>query len=124
MSIVCTEILSHMEQLKESKKTFVPQDGVILKKTRVSFEEGDSVYDVLYQVCREEKIHFEAKYTPAYSTYYVEGIHQLYEFDCGNLSGWMYLVNGKTPNYGCSSFQVKDGDDILWAYTCNAGKDV
>ena len=102
----------------------MPSDGWILKKTKVEITSGDTVYDILNRVCRKYKIHMEAAYTPAYKTYYVEGIHQLYEFDCGDLSGWSYLVNGKSQNYGCSKYVVKDGDTIQWRYSCNAGKDV
>ena len=28
---------------------------------------------------------------------YIEGIGNLYEFDCGSVSGWMYRVNGEFP---------------------------
>ena len=52
-------------------------------------------------------------------SYYVEGINNLYEFDCGEQSGWMYAVNGWYPNYGCSAYTLSDGDVIGWAYTCN-----
>ena len=31
----------------------------------------------------------------------------------------MYKVNGWFPNYGCSSYKLKDGDSIVWAFTCN-----
>ena len=122
--IECSSILENKEHLKESKTSFVPANGIILKKSKIPIEKGDSVYDVLYRICLENKIHIESKYTPAYNTYYVEGINQLYEFDCGNLSGWMYLVNGKKPNYGCSNYKVSAGDAIVWSYTCNAGKDI
>ena len=124
ISIDCKNILSHMSELKESKREFVPGDGVILKKTKVTVKPGTSAYDVLYQICREKKIHLEAAYTPMYKTYYVEGIHQLYEFDCGDLSGWNYTVNGVQPSYGCSKYQVKEGDVIALRYTCNRGKDL
>ena len=66
----------------------------------------------------------ESKWTPMYNSYYIEGINQLYEFDCGDKSGWMYSVNGWYPNYGCSSYEVKDGDKIEWRYTCDLGSDV
>ena len=66
----------------------------------------------------------EASYTPMYGSVYVEGINNLYEFDCGELSGWMYSVNGIYPNYGCSSYILKDGDVICWVYTCDLGYDV
>ena len=55
---------------------------------------------------------------------YIEGIANLYEFDCGPLSGWMYQVNGWFPNYGCSRYQMQDGDNIAWVYTCDLGNDV
>lgn len=124
VSIDCKTILSNLSKLKETKRDYVPKDGVILKKTKVTVKAGTSVYDVLYQVCRDRNIHLEAAYTPMYGTYYVEGIHQLYEFDCGDLSGWNYTVNGKQPNRGCSKYQVQEGDVIAWRFTCERGKDL
>ncbi len=102
----------------------MPKNGWILSSKTVEYTPGETVYDVLYRVCRERGIQTEASYTPAYSSYYVEGIHQLYEFDVGDLSGWMYSVNGWFPNYGCSKYEVSDGDTIAWRYTCDLGRDV
>ena len=124
ISIECSTILDHMEDLKETKKEFVPQDGWILKETQVSFKSGETVFDILKQICGEQGIHMASRYTPLYKSYYVEGINQLYEFDCGKNTGWMYSVNGKYPNYGCSSYKLEDGDKIEWRYTCNLGSDV
>ena len=59
-----------------------------------------------------------------YSGGYIEGINYLYEYDAGSLSGWMYKVNGLFPNYGCSKYEVKPGDAIVWMYTCDLGRDV
>lgn len=36
----------------------------------------------------------------------------------------MYKVNGRFHNYGCSRYQLKDGDMVEWVYTCNLGIDV
>lgn len=124
ISIDCKMILSNMDKLEAAKKNFVPKDGIILKSTKIEIEDGDSIYDILYRVCRNNKIHMEAAYTPAYKTHYVEGINQLYEFDCGDLSGWTFLVNGASVNYGASKYTVKAGDVIQWRYSCNAGRDV
>ena len=82
------------------------------------------MFDVLQQVCRDNKIHLEFSNSPVYQSAYIEGIGNLYEFDCGELSGWMYSVNGWFPNYGCSSYAVQDGDVIEWVYTCDLGSDV
>lgn len=124
LSIRCDTILNNMNLLKEEKKPLVPSDGVILEMTTITFSEGESVFDVLKRVTRQQRIHMEFKMTPIYNSAYIEGIHNLYEFDCGNLSGWMYKVNGWFPNYGCSRYQLKQGDVIEWVYTCDLGKDV
>ena len=123
-SIECSTILNNLEMLDPDKLEMVPSGGVILKKTTVTFYEGESVFDVLQRLCKEKGIHMEAEWTPIYNSAYVEGIHNLYEFDCGALSGWMYKVNGWYPNYGSSRYQLKDGDVVEWRYTCDLGNDV
>lgn len=123
-SIECSTILNNLDMLDPDKLEMVPSNGVILSSRTVTFYEGESVYDVLQRVCRDNGIHMEAEWTPIYNSAYVEGIHNLYEFDCGALSGWMYKVNGWYPNYGCSRYQLKDGDVVEWRYTCDLGHDV
>lgn len=124
LSISCATILDHMDQLTDGKESLVPEDGWILKATQVEFTQGESVFDVLLRYTKEQKIHMEYSNTPMYNSAYIEGINNLYEFDCGNLSGWMYNVNGWFPNYGCSRYQLKDGDVVNWVYTCDLGADV
>ena len=124
ISIECKNILENMDKLKETKKEFVPEDGWILKETQVTFHGGDTVFEVLKKICSENKIHMSSRYTPLYKSYYIEGINQLYELDCGSNSGWMYSVNGKFPNKGCSKYELQDGDKIEWRYTCDLGSDV
>lgn len=123
-SIECSTILNHLDDLKTDKLECVPRDGVILPPTTVTFYEGESVFDVLQRVCRENGIHMESSWTPIYNSAYIEGIANLYEFDCGSLSGWMYRVNGWYPNYGCSRYQLAQGDVVEWRYTCDLGNDV
>ena len=123
-SIECSTILNNLDQLDPAKLELVPAGGVILAKTAVTFYEGESVFDVLQRVCRENGIHLESSWTPIYNSAYIEGIHNLYEFDCGALSGWMYKVNGWYPNYGCSRYQLKDGDVVEWRFTCDLGNDI
>ena len=124
ISISCSTILSNMDQCKEPKKEYVPDNGVILSTTTVTFTEGESVFDVLQRVCCDNGIQMEASRSPKYNSAYVEGIANLYEFDVGEGSGWMYKVNGWFPNYGCSGYTLSQGDAICWVYTCNLGDDV
>ena len=123
-SIECSTILNNLSMLDADKLECVPSNGVILAKTTVTFYEGESVFDVLQRLCKEKGIHMESSWTPIYNSAYIEGIHNLYEFDCGELSGWMYRVNGWYPNYGCSRYQLKQGDVVEWRYTCDLGEDV
>ena len=123
-SIECSTILNNLGMLDPAKLEMVPSGGVILPKTTVTFYEGESVFDVLQRVCRDNGIHMESSWTPIYNSAYIEGIHNLYEFDCGELSGWMYRVNGWYPNYGCSRYQLQQGDTVEWRYTCDLGSDV
>lgn len=123
-SIECSTILNNLDILDPDKLEMVPSGGTILSTTTVTFYEGESVFDVLQRVCRNSGIHMEASWTPIYNSAYVEGIHNLYEFDCGALSGWMYRVNGWYPNYGSSRYQLQQGDVVEWRYTCDLGHDV
>ena len=123
-SIECATILNNLEMLDPDKLEMVPSGGVILGRTTVTFYEGESVFDVLQRVCKEKGIHMEASWTPIYNSAYVEGIHNLYEFDCGALSGWMYKVNGWYPNYGSSRYQLQNGDVVEWRFTCDLGNDI
>ena len=118
LTIRCDTILSNMENLDPGKAEFVPDDGWILY-AEMEFTDGETVFDVLKRACTNYGIQIEYSWTPMYNSYYVEGINNLYEFDCGEQSGWMYAVNGWYPNYGCSAYTLADGDVIGWAYTCN-----
>ena len=124
LSVRCDTILNNMNLLDKEKVSLVPEDGVIFAQKIVTFYEGESVFNVLLREMKRNKIHMEFVNTPIYNSAYIEGIGNLYEFDCGELSGWMYKVNGWFPNYGCSRYQLKAGDKIEWVYTCDLGADV
>lgn len=123
-SIECSTILNNLKDLEPDKMDAVPSNGIIFAAQTVTFYEGESVYDVLQRICKENGIQMEASWTPIYNSAYVEGIHNLYEFDCGSGSGWMYRVDGWYPNYGCSRYQLKQGEVVEWRYTCDLGKDI
>lgn len=120
MSVRCDNAVGKVDE----KYIVIPKDGVIFKEQTVVFYEGESVFDVLVREMKKNKIHLEFVNIPVYNSAYIEGINNLYEFDCGELSGWMYKVNDVYPNYGCSQYKLKNGDKISWVYTCDLGKDV
>ena len=47
ISIDCRTVLDNMDELKETKKEFIPNDGWILSSTSVKFTTGETVFDIL-----------------------------------------------------------------------------
>lgn len=124
ISIVCTTVLDHLDWLTPGKEDILPAGGVMLAATQVEPQEGETVFSLLQRVTRENGIPMEANFTPGTGSAYVEGIGNLYEFDCGQRSGWLYFVNGISPGYSCSEYTLKPGDRVEWIYTCDMGQDV
>ena len=104
---------------------FIPEDGCILKETTYAFAQDETVYDILVRAVKDNKLHMEKKKTGSGPRdYYICGIANIYEYDWGELSGWMYYVNGESPSVGCGEYRVKDGDRIEWLYTREIGRDL
>ena len=47
---------------------------------------------------------------------YVQGINGLAGGDFGDMSGWMFEVNGEMAEVGCSQYELKAGDVVTWTY--------
>lgn len=100
----------------------IPDDGVILAITELEIQEGDTVYDLLVSACAADKLHLET--AGSADSVYVEGIGNIYEFDFGDLSGWLYRVNGEQKSVSCGEYVLTDGDAVEWLYTCEMGQDI
>lgn len=88
--------------------------GVILKKTKITFNEGDTIFDILLKATEKREIDVEFHGKGAMT--YIEGIDNLYEFDYGPKSGWNFKLNGIVINKSSGSVQVKKDDDVEWIY--------
>lgn len=75
-----------------------------------TFNEGATPYDALCAL----GLSINAR-PSSYGTY-VAAIGGLAEKEHGGTSGWMYSVNGKTPNTACSNYVLKNGDNVVWYY--------
>ncbi len=75
-----------------------------------TFNEGATVYDALCALGLSVNAHGSS-----YGTY-VAAIGGLAEKEHGGTSGWMYSVNGVTPNTACSNYVLKNGDNVVWYY--------
>ncbi|MCL1982053.1 MAG: DUF4430 domain-containing protein [Clostridiales bacterium] len=124
LTVRCDTILGNMNMLNKEKRELVPSDGVIFNTTTVTAYEGESVFNISQRTMKQAKIHMAFRNTPVYNSAYIEAIGNLYEFDVGELSGWMYCVNEWYPSCGCSSYKLRPGDAVEWNYTCDLGRDL
>ena len=124
LEVRCDTLLGELDQMTKEKAALVPENGILLETVEIEFTGGESVFDVFRKVLREEKIHFEYVDASAYDSVYIEGIGNIYEFDCGPQSGWMFSVNGVYPGLGCSAYTLADGDVIVFNYTCDLCADL
>ena len=124
LEVRCDMLLGKLDQMAPEKAALVPENGILLETVELEFNGGESVFDVFRKVLREEKIHFEYVDASAYDSVYIEGIGNIYEFDCGPQSGWMFSVNDVYPGLGCSAYTLADGDVIVFHYTCDLGADL
>lgn len=124
ISVTCDTVNDNYDLLDNSLKDtkYIPRDGVILTKTPITVKNGDTVLDLTRKATSDNGIQLE--FSQSLNDAYVQGINYLYEFSCGDLSGWMYSVNGSFANVGCNDYILQDGDYVAWQYTCDLGKDL
>ncbi|RHS95849.1 DUF4430 domain-containing protein [Erysipelatoclostridium sp. AM42-17] len=84
--------------------------GNLMMSGNVNVEKGTSVYDVLTKVASQNGLGVYG------SKIYVKGIGDLFEKQHGNMSGWMYSVNGVFPNKSCGYYSLENNDKIVWRY--------
>lgn len=113
--IQCKAILDKKSLWREGLEEIIPESGIFYEG-QCAFSQGETVYDILKRICREQDIALDSSYTPIYGSYYIRGIGNLYEFDCGSESGWKYAINGVTPGEGSSQHTVQNHDRIVFFY--------
>lgn len=97
--------------------TSISSSGSLAHKT-VTLPKGSSAFDAL----KATGLSVGSESTSMGT--YVYSIASLREKECGSMSGWLYLVNGRTLSKSCDSAILQSGDSVSWRYTCNGGKDI
>ncbi len=124
LSIRCDTLLDKADTLPAEKQSLLPEDGILYENTSAVILEGDSIFDVLQRELRTAGIPLDAKQDKSRESVYVEGIGNVYALDGGKLSGWFFFVNGESQDYSCSVIPAEDGDEVVFAYSCDLGADL
>lgn len=81
-----------------------------LSTHHVELDEGATAYDALVAAADDVNAS-DSEYGM-----YVQGINGLAGGDFGDMSGWMFEVNGEMAEVGCSEYELADGDVVTWLY--------
>ena len=76
----------------------------------VELAEGATAYDALVAAADDVNAS-DSEYGM-----YVQGINGLAGGDFGDMSGWMFEVNGEMSEVSCSEATLADGDVVTWLY--------
>lgn len=101
----------------------ISANEVPLPPTEIEIKDGDTVLDALIAVTKKHGIQLDYRGGQG-SSAYVEGLANVYEFDRGQGSGWMYRVNGIFPDRSAGVVPLESGDRVEWLYTLNLGQDL
>ena len=96
---------------------YVDGKRTILSPVTVKVKNKSSAYKATELACKQNGI----KMTKKNSGFgiYIVGFDGINEKMFGKTSGWHYYVNGKSPSFSCSAYELKDGDKVSFIYTCN-----
>lgn len=121
VEIDCSDIFKNKDRFNEKQQVFYDRyvDGkrTILSPVTVKVKNKSSAYKATELACKQNGI----KMTKKNSGFgiYIVGFDGINEKMFGKTSGWIYYVNGKSPSFSCSAYELKDGDKVSFVYTCN-----
>ena len=88
-------------------------DETVLNET-IKFPNDSSAYDVTLQAAEKKGV--EIVFEGTEKTAFLTKAQGLANGDFGDMSGWLYEVNGEAAMVGCGQYAVQDKDIIRWYY--------
>ena len=95
---------------------------VILDNAEFLINEGETVYDILMEAVVKNKLQMET--SGAKGSEYVVGINNIYSQAYGDMSGWLFYLNGEMAMTSMAQCKLKPNDKIEILYSTNFGEDL
>ena len=86
-------------------------DKGVLYEASSTAKKGATVYEALIDTGLDLTV------TTSSGTTYVDGIEGVVASEVGPTAGWLFTVNGESPNVGADAYQIADGDEVVWTFT-------
>ena len=114
--ISCANALA-WEGLDEAIAELQPEDGTIVD-AEVAIADGDTAFDALIAALQDARLAYEI------GDGYFSSVNSLKEGACGDMSGWLYSVNGEMPMTSADEYVLEAGDLVKLEYSCDFGADL
>ncbi|MDK2802201.1 MAG: DUF4430 domain-containing protein [Oscillospiraceae bacterium] len=111
------QLVENPELVPEALKNanIIPSDGILFNSL-IDFSEKQTAFDLLVEISKKEKIPIDFSGTSANGDAFIKSIKGIENKAAGDLSGWMYFVNGEMSNVGAAKYELKGGDSIEWKF--------
>ena len=103
-----------LETVDKDLMDSVSDNGVMLSDTEIEIAEDKTVIDLLTEMGIDFLL----------SGNLIDSINGLATGDGGEMSGWLFTINGEFPTESADQVVVNDGDKIAFLFTCDWGEDV
>lgn len=121
ININCVNLLGFKEELEDTDKNAIEENGDIYNNTEVIIKDGDTLFSIIERELVLKGIFFEYSQDDEINIKSIGGIG---EKDFGENSKWLFKVNGDFIDGGYDKYKVEKGDIIEAVYTCDGGNDV
>ena len=88
----------------------------MLYDSSVSGKQGTTVYAALIDTGLKLKVNNSS------GSVYVDGIDDVVASTTSPNAGWLFTVNGETPNTDAGNVQIANGDVVVWTFTADYTK--
>lgn len=122
ITIDVSDIVANYDTLDKGLQSeeFVPKSGKLIDSKSCEFTQGQTAYDLLIKAAEENNIKLETQ-SSEYGVY-IYAINSIPQGACGQSSGWMFSVNGTTPEVGADAYELKSGDKVEFFFVCDFNK--
>ena len=95
---------------------------VILDNEEFLINQGETVFDIVSEAVVKNKLQMET--SGAKGSEYIVGLNNIYSQAYGDMSGWLFYVNGEMAMVSMAQYELKPNDKIEILYSTNFGEDL